>query len=80
MKRAFEESGFSVSINRPYSGGYITTHYGHTRACRGMLAVQIEINQDLYCKPGSIEVLPEKAREVRERVLLAFSQIAGRMA
>jgi N-formylglutamate deformylase len=80
MKRAFEESGFSVSINRPYSGGYITTHYGHTRAGHGMLAVQIEINQDLYCRPGSIEVVPEKAREVRERVLLAFSQIAGRIA
>ena len=35
MKGAFEESGFSVSINRPYSGGYITTHYGQTLAEQG---------------------------------------------
>jgi N-formylglutamate deformylase len=80
MKGAFEESGFSVSINRPYSGGYITTHYGHTRAGHGMLAVQIEINQDLYCRPGSLEVMPEKAREVRDRVLQALTRIAGRIA
>ncbi|MEW6669353.1 MAG: N-formylglutamate amidohydrolase [Thermodesulfobacteriota bacterium] len=80
MKKAFEESGFSVSINRPYSGGYITTHYGHTRADHGMLAVQIEINQNLFCRSGSLEVVPESAKEVREQVLCALWQIAGRVA
>jgi N-formylglutamate amidohydrolase len=79
FKRAFEDLGFSVSINRPYSGGYITTHYGQTLASRGKQAVQIEINQDLYCRHGSLEILHEKAQEVRERIHLAFSRIAGEM-
>jgi len=76
MKGFFEECGFSVSLNRPYSGGYITTYYGQRLAEQGKLAVQIEINQDLYCTPGGLQIVPQKAAEVRERVLRTLSQFA----
>lgn len=73
---AFEGLGFSVSLNRPYAGGYITTHYGCTLARRGKMALQIEINQDLYCATGTLIPSPERVQEVRERVLLALLRFA----
>jgi N-formylglutamate amidohydrolase len=38
--------GYQVARNEPYSGGYITSHYG--KPGMGMHAFQIEINRDLY--------------------------------
>jgi N-formylglutamate deformylase len=79
IRRIFEDHGFSVSINRPYAGGFITTHYGHELASAGKMAVQIEINQDLYCEPGSLQLASEKVRDLRDRVLAAFSVIVKRL-
>ncbi len=42
----FTEAGFEVRANDPYMGGYITRHHG--RPGRGIHAVQIEVNRDLY--------------------------------
>jgi N-formylglutamate deformylase len=42
----FEERGFSVSLNDPYSGGYITRTYG--RPADGIHAIQVELNRALY--------------------------------
>jgi N-formylglutamate amidohydrolase len=39
-------AGFSVSRNRPYSGGFTTRHYG--RPEEGVHGLQIEINRALY--------------------------------
>jgi len=38
--------GFSVAMNAPYAGGFTTGHYGHPRA--GRHALQIEINRAIY--------------------------------
>jgi len=38
--------GFTVAINKPYAGGFITEHYG--RPAKGLHALQIEINRSLY--------------------------------
>lgn len=75
IKRIFEDEGFSVSLNRPYKGGYITTHYGRALLEKGKMAVQIEINQSLYCTPGTIEVAPEKVEEVREKVYQVLTKL-----
>ncbi|PKN29905.1 MAG: hypothetical protein CVU64_05890 [Deltaproteobacteria bacterium HGW-Deltaproteobacteria-21] len=75
IKGTFEDSGFSVSLNRPYKGGYITTHYGRTLFEKGKMALQIEINQDLYCAPGTLELAPDKVKEVRERINHVFTKI-----
>jgi len=79
MKAAFKESGFSVSINDPYAGGFITTHYGQKYARKGKISVQIEINQDLYLEPNSLQPVAQRLEEARTRVLQAFVRIADKL-
>jgi N-formylglutamate amidohydrolase len=47
-------AGYSVQINRPYAGGFITEHYG--RPSRGVHALQIEVNRALYMNEGTFKV------------------------
>ena len=77
IKTAFQRAGFSVAINEPYSGGFIVTHYGGILAGTGKFAVQIEISQDLYLKPGETEPDPVKLEDIRGRVQQSFKEIAG---
>ncbi|MCC7070030.1 MAG: N-formylglutamate amidohydrolase [Deltaproteobacteria bacterium] len=42
----FEGAGFRVKPNDPYMGGYITRAHG--RPARGVHAIQLEVNRDLY--------------------------------
>lgn len=46
IENLFRRAGYSVTINHPYAGGFVTTHYG--RPERGIEAIQIEVNRDLY--------------------------------
>jgi N-formylglutamate amidohydrolase len=78
MKEAFQEAGFSVSINDPYAGGFITIHYGQKYARMGKISVQIEINQDLYLEPNSVQPIAERLGKVRGKVLQAFRKIASK--
>jgi N-formylglutamate amidohydrolase len=71
-----ENSGFSASINQPYSGGFITTHYGHELAKEGRMAVQIEINQDLYLDSGRLRLDRNKLADVVQRLQQVFREIA----
>jgi len=50
------EMGYSVEINRPYAGGFITEHYG--RPENGLHALQIEINRAIYMDETRILPLP----------------------
>jgi N-formylglutamate amidohydrolase len=45
-EKHFRENGANVRRNNPYSGGYITQHYG--RPAEGVHVLQIEINRSLY--------------------------------
>jgi len=45
-KIILSEMGYSVDVNRPYAGGFITEHYG--RPENGLHALQIEINRAIY--------------------------------
>jgi N-formylglutamate amidohydrolase len=45
--------GYTVQLNRPYAGGFITEHYGKPVA--GIEALQIEINRGLYLNEGTLE-------------------------
>jgi N-formylglutamate amidohydrolase len=45
--------GYSVQLNRPYAGGFITEHYGKPAA--GIEALQIEINRGLYLNETTLE-------------------------
>ena len=55
----FTRAGFSVRANDPYMGGYITRHHG--RPGRGIHAIQIEVNRDLYMDETTFAFLDDKA-------------------
>jgi len=75
MKQVFEMAGFSVSLNVPYAGGFTITHYGSVLAARGKMALQIEINQNLYTDPETEEIVPEKVTDVRSGIFECFKKI-----
>lgn len=74
-----EEAGFSVAVNDPYRGGFITVHYGRQLYARGGFAVQIEMNQDLYMTPGSLVPNQAEIRLVRSKIHSAFEKIFEKM-
>jgi N-formylglutamate amidohydrolase len=45
--------GYSVAVNKPYAGGFITEHYG--RPAKGLHALQIEVNRGLYMDEHTFE-------------------------
>ena len=53
IRDLFKQAGFSVALNHPYAGGYITAHYG--RPQDNIEAIQIEINRDLYVNPITLK-------------------------
>ena len=69
IEKTLRELGYLVAINTPYSGGYITRHYG--RPHKGIHTVQIEINRALYMDEERIAPLPGKAELSRDMTLLA---------
>lgn len=79
IQGTFEEAGFSVSVNRPYAGGFITTHYGEYLSRLGKWAVQIEINQGLYCLPRMLRMDPAKLEGVLDRLMRVFWNLTERV-
>lgn len=77
MKQVFQTAGFSISLNVPYAGGFIVTHYGAALAQNGKMALQIEINQNLYVDPESGKVMLQKAADVRSRIFKCFQAIGS---
>jgi N-formylglutamate amidohydrolase len=45
--------GYSVAVNKPYAGGFITEHYG--RPAKGLHAFQVEVNRALYMNERSFQ-------------------------
>lgn len=76
MKRAFQNNGFSVALNQPYMGGFITAHYGPPLMRKGKFAVQIEINQALFLLTGTRPWSDEEMMKVRKRIEKSFLEIA----
>jgi N-formylglutamate amidohydrolase len=48
------QSGYSLSFNTPYAGGYITRHYSDP--AEQVHALQIEINRDLYMTTDPLQM------------------------
>ncbi|MCK5542766.1 MAG: N-formylglutamate amidohydrolase [Desulfobacterales bacterium] len=74
IKSAFENYGFSVGINKPYSGGFTTIHYGGKYLNKN--ALQIEINQGLFMNPGDTAPDNEKIKGIRIKVLNVFKKLS----
>jgi len=79
MKEVLEESGFSVSVNHPYAGGFITTHYGEELVSRGKMAVQLEINQSLFMGDKDSGLCLDTVSDVSRRLGQALREIARRV-
>ena len=60
----FEEKGYNVAINFPYTGKYILGHHCHRRRIPPFLVpgIQIELNQGLYLRKDD-QKIPEKIDE-----------------
>jgi len=53
LKTHFEAAGWTVSLNRPYAGGYTTRLWG--RPEDGFHAVQVELNRALYLDEQTLQ-------------------------
>jgi N-formylglutamate amidohydrolase len=62
----FAARGFSVKENDPYMGGYITRHHG--RPQRGVHAIQVEVNRDLYMDEVTYAYRPDRAARVERAI------------
>lgn len=69
--------GFEVAYNTPYSGGYITRHYGPALKARGIMAAQIELNKALYLDFERQELIAARLEDVRRRVGAALEGFAA---
>jgi N-formylglutamate amidohydrolase len=74
--------GYVVTRNLPYSGGFVTQHYG--RPSSGVHALQVEINRALYMDeaairhgPGFGEVARRMTRLIDELRLMAGALLAA---
>lgn len=72
LQAAFADQGFQVACQEPYSGGYITKHYGGELVNCGLFAIQIELNKGLFLKPDSLDLDPERLADVGRRVAAAL--------
>ena len=65
-KEIFEKKGFTVSLNVPYSGGFITTHYGAAFSKRGGVA----LHESLKCLNDkcNVSITPDGPRGPRYRM------------
>ena len=80
VEAAFLRAGFSTAVNDPYTGGFITVHYGRRLVRQGAFALQIEMNQDLYLDPATERCDFQKTAFVAGRAQAAFEEIARRLA
>lgn len=76
VAQAFEKQGFSVSVNDPYTGGFITVRYGKKLVEKGGFAIQVEMNQDLYLDPETGLCDGEKTAGIAKNVFRVFEDIA----
>jgi N-formylglutamate amidohydrolase len=75
VQTALRGLGYHVARNRPYSGGFVTRHYGKPED--GVHGLQIEINRDLYMDESRIHRtagLSRLARDMRQ-VIAALGKL-----
>ena len=74
---AYEKAGLQVAYNWPYVGGRVTQTYGQPD--KGQHAIQVEINRALYMNEETKQLIPEKARELSQKLQSAVKQIYERL-
>jgi len=74
VERVLHRQGYRVARNDPYSGGFVTQHYG--RPAEGLHALQIEINRGLHMDEARLERGPGFAA-LAERVTALIGELAA---
>ncbi len=74
VERVLSGCGYVVRRNDPYSGGYITRHYGRPR--EGVHVLQVEIARRLYMDEARIEQV-ERFAAVRRDLTTLFATLAA---
>ncbi|MFH2059814.1 MAG: N-formylglutamate amidohydrolase [Pseudomonadota bacterium] len=74
IKSICESFGFSVSINYPYKGGFITVSYGRKYPDKNVL--QIELNQDLFMNPDGKTIDHLKIKKIRNKFIGIFKEFS----
>ena len=75
VQASLRELGYHVARNRPYSGGFVTRHYGKPE--EAVHGLQIEVNRFLYMDESEIRRgagLPRLARDMR-KVIVALGKL-----
>ena len=54
FQNVFKENGFTVELNNPYAGGFITRNYGNPS--KGVHTIQIEINRKIYMDENKLSL------------------------
>ena len=75
LKYLLQEAGFRVSLNKPFSGGFITRNYANPP--NNIHVVQIEILRSLYSHEKQ-QTKNSKFRSIRNRLLGAIEQFIKR--
>jgi N-formylglutamate amidohydrolase len=71
IERLLRDQGYHVARNAPYSGGFVTRHYG--KPASGSHCLQIEINRCLYMDETRIARGPDMPRLMRDlRAVIAM--------
>ena len=77
IAETFQSSGFSVKLNQPYAGGYVTEHHGKPE--NAIHAVQIEINRNLYLDQVTYEK-SKKFNGLKSKLVKITAILADRLA
>ena len=78
VAKLFKSLGFTVELNMPYAGGYITEHYGEPK--NNIHALQIELNRGLYMdqitlkKTNNYNSLKEKLTQFTDQLIDQLSE------
>jgi N-formylglutamate amidohydrolase len=75
VERGLDEAGYHVARNAPYSGGFVTRHYG--RPEEALHSLQIEVNRCLYMDEAEIRRRPglDRVAEDLQGIIAALGRI-----
>jgi len=76
--RALDRSGYSVSHNHPFKGGYITRHFG--MPIENIHALQLEMTKVNYMDDSETKYDPSRANKMREVLRRVFSNLIEHLA
>jgi N-formylglutamate deformylase len=74
VEQHFKSDGYSVSLNDPYKGGFITTHHG--KPAEDVHAIQIEVRRDLYMDEPTFTLRPEGLARLQETLASLMAALA----